>query len=170
MSTSTDLVDRLRQAGDYTGERVWELPCGTSTKRRSKARSPTSTTPAAGGGIDRGRYVPQALRRRRSVGASGHSRNGLGRQGQAVFSRRRHWRGRSAHNQTAAGVDQAAGGERVVDSAPAPALRFRGDMLSEERRDARSRGCLAIWPVSKALFNIRATLENAGIAETRRMF
>ncbi|MCY3802693.1 MAG: leucyl aminopeptidase [Chloroflexi bacterium] len=26
MSTSADLVDRLRRAGDYTGERVWELP------------------------------------------------------------------------------------------------------------------------------------------------
>ena len=26
MSTSADLVDRLKQAGDYTGERVWELP------------------------------------------------------------------------------------------------------------------------------------------------
>ena len=26
MSTSADLVDRLRQAGDHTGEKVWELP------------------------------------------------------------------------------------------------------------------------------------------------
>jgi leucyl aminopeptidase len=64
MATSADLVDRLKQAGDYTGERVWELPLWSEYEEaiKGKIADINNTGGRAAGSIAGGMFLKHFAR------------------------------------------------------------------------------------------------------------